>query len=210
MSTVFPDIATGDLRTQYPVQQTGEAALLASRTAVLHQEVRILQVETGELRSSGFELELDEATRAALKRRAVDLLADARNAGLSWRDVARIVGVSVPAVQKWRRGEGIDPANHTALARLVALLDILRADLIDDPVSWLETDVQTGVHLSKVDMLAGGRYDLVRELASDRGEQGGVEDALDRFDPTWRTTYVDDRFEVFEAADGNLSIRPRW
>lgn len=210
MSTVFADIPTGDLQSQYPVRQTGEAALLASRSAALHQEVRILQVETGELRLSGFELELEEAARAGLRRRAVDLLADARDAGFSWRDVARIVGVSVPAVQKWRRGEGIDPGNHTALARLVGLLGILRHDLIDDPVSWLETDVQTGVHLSKMDLLAAGRFDLVRELASDRGEHAGVEDVLSRFDPQWRSRYVDDQFEVFVAADGDLSIRPRW
>jgi len=178
--------------------------------ATLHQHVRVLQAETGELRQKGFSRALDEATRVKQKQATTGLLAALRDAGFAWRDVARIVGVSVPAVQKWRRGEGIDPANHTVLARLVALLDILREDVILDPVSWLETDVRPGVHLSKMELLAAGRFDLVQEFADDRTDHAGVDAILDRFEPLWRDRFVDEHFEVFTADDGNRSIRARW
>lgn len=208
--TVFDDVATGSYESQHPLPQTLSAALLANDAAVLHQDARVVQARTGELRTRRFVAALDEATRQAERNSALTLLATLREAGFSWRDVARIVGVSVPAVQKWRRGEGLDPANHSALARLSALLGKMRDDLIDDPVSWLETDVRPGVHLSKVDLLTAGRFDLVLELVSDRGDDAGVDSVLDRFDPEWQEKYVDEQFEVFEAEDGNMSIRARW
>jgi len=208
--TVFDDIVTGRYESQHALPQTLSAALMAYEAAVRYQDARAAQVQTGELRTRGFLAALDEATLLAERSTALKLLTGLREAGFSWRDVARIVGVSVPAVQKWRRGEGLEPANHTALARLVALVGIMRGDYIDDPVSWLETDVRRGVHLSKVELLVAGRFDLVLELASDRGDDGGVDEVLDRFDVDWRERYVDEQSEVFEAEDGNMSIRARW
>lgn len=49
--------------------------------------------------------------RTAAAERAKDsvasMLSDLADLGFARRDIARLVKVSVPAVQKWRRGEGV-------------------------------------------------------------------------------------------------------
>ncbi|MGO1177876.1 MAG: hypothetical protein ACTIME_15300 [Cellulosimicrobium funkei] len=129
---------------------------------------------------------------------------------MAWRDVARLVGVSVPAVQKWRRGAGMTGENRLRLAGVVALLRCLERKMINAPVSWLEMPVLSDVSVTAMDMLAVDRVDLVLELATDDPILGHDRTrVLDEFEPRWRETRVDDKFEVFEASDGLLSIRPR-
>jgi len=151
-----------------------------------------------------------DAQRAAAMADGSTLLGKLSDAGMAWRDVARLVGVSVAAVQKWRRGEGITGANRLKLAGIVAVLQCLHEEMINEPVSWLEMPVHAGVALTSVDLMAAGRYDLVLELAD--GEHSPAETTiavLDEFDPHWRDTRVDETFEVFVADDGIPSIRPR-
>lgn len=128
---------------------------------------------------------------------------------MAWRDVARLLRVSVPAVQKWRRGEGMSGANRLRLARVVAALDMLKQYLISEPVSWLEMPIKEGVALTRLDLLVGNRFDLALELVSDGDEPIVVDPILDEFDPTWRESRVDTAFELFVADDGVVSIRPR-
>jgi transcriptional regulator with XRE-family HTH domain len=129
--------------------------------------------------------------------------------GLSWTDIARIVGVSVPAVQKWRRGAGITGENRLRLARLAALLEILERYLIAEPCSWLEMPVITGVSVSGMDLLEADRYDLVLELARGEVAPGDRSSILDEFASDWRESRVDDAFEIVTANDGRLSIQAR-
>jgi len=143
-------------------------------------------------------------------RDGASLLAELGEKGMAWRDVARLVGVSVPAVQKWRRGEGITGANRLKLAGISALLTCLEEQMITEPVSWLEIPVRDRVAVCPLDLMVAGRHDIVLELASD--EHASVEttnEVLDEFDPDWQTTRVDDQFEVFIASDGVRSVRPR-
>lgn len=129
---------------------------------------------------------------------------------MAWRDVARLVNVSVPAVQKWRRGDGMTGENRFRLAGVLALLVCLENKMVNQPVSWLEMPVLRDVSVSAMDLIAADRYDLVLELAADvTADEGQRIQALDEFDPAWRATRVDEKFEVFEAEDGILSIRPR-
>ncbi|WP_454299557.1 hypothetical protein [Salana multivorans] len=136
------------------------------------------------------------------------LLERLRNAGFAWRDVARLVGVSVPALQKWRRGDGVTPANRDRLARLVAVTEVLVSLGYQDPVAWLEMPVSEGVALSPMDILAGASVESVVRLASATVESE-VQLILDGFDPEWRAKYHDDGFEVYRATDGVPSIRAR-
>jgi len=187
-----------------------ESAAAVAEVADLHRSVRDLGPRTAELRRSALLRHWEELQRSAVSRDGRSLLTELGEAGMAWRDVARLAGVSVPAVQKWRRGEGITGANRLKLAGIVALLNFLRENMIDEPVSWLEIPVRTGVGVCALDLLVAGRYDLVLELSSD--EYSSLETAtevLDEFDPDWRTTRVNDQFEVYIASDGVPSIRPR-
>lgn len=205
------DVRTGGVSpfSNVPLPRTESAATVA-QAADLVRTVRDLGPRTAELRRAALTNRLEELQRAAVNRDGRTLLAELGDAGLAWRDVARLAGVSVPAVQKWRRGEGITGANRLKLAGIVALLSYLRDNMIDEPASWLEIPVRPGVAVSAMDLLIAGRYDLALELASD--EYASLEtttDVLDEFDPDWRTTRVDEHFEVYIASDGIPAIRPR-
>ncbi|UPL10343.1 hypothetical protein [Microbacterium sufflavum] len=152
--------------------------------------------------------DLEARQQEAAARDGGELLADLGNSGLAWRDVARLAGVTVPAVQKWRRGEGMSGARRLALARIVALLNILGEHFISDPASWLEMPVKEGVAVSRLELLIQGRFDLVLLLIAD-GTAPAVEidRVLDEYDPDWRSSLVDDQFESFLASDGVVSIR---
>lgn len=204
------DIATGGIRPfeSVPIPATASAAL-AARTQTLHRTVSDLQADTAALRRASLLELLGDRQRTVAARSGVELLRELSGAGTAWRDVARLMAVSVPAVQKWRRGEGITGANRLKLARLVALLDVLGDKMVSEPVSWLEMPVKEGVAASRMDLLVAGRYDLVLELATDEYTSIPVDEVLDQFDPEWRARFVDEHFETFVADDGVVSIRPR-
>jgi transcriptional regulator with XRE-family HTH domain len=126
--------------------------------------------------------------------------------GFAWRDVARLIGVSVPAVQKWRRGEGATGENRARLASLLAACDLISEHyLVEDIATWFEVPLVVGVPVTPLDLYAAERVHLVFEHAV-----GSVdpERLLTAFDPEWREHYRSN-FEVFRAADGALSLRSR-
>lgn len=120
--------------------------------------------------------------------------------------MARLVGVSVPAAQKWRRGERMTVENRHKVASLLAGCDLVSEHYgIQEVASWFEMPLQHGVPVSSVDLWAGGRPDLVFDYAS--GHTDG-DQILTAWDPEWRDRYRSD-FEGFRAGDGQLSIRPK-
>lgn len=131
------------------------------------------------------------------------------NYGFAWRDIARVVGVSVPAITKWRKGAGVTGENRLKIARLLALIDMLSDRFIDEPASWLEMPIADGVGMSRMDLLGRGRYDLVLALASTHTGDGTVESVLSETDTNWRDNLVDNAFESYVAEDGAVSIRPK-
>ncbi|TDN92219.1 hypothetical protein EV279_1737 [Microbacterium sp. BK668] len=152
--------------------------------------------------------DLDARQQEAAARDGVELLSVLSDSGLAWRDVAKLAGVTVPAVQKWRRGEGMSGARRLALARIVAMLDILGEHFVSDPASWLEMPVKDGVAISRLQLLAQGRFDLVLLLiADDTAPAVEVDRILDEYDADWRSTLIDDQFESFLASDGVVSIK---
>lgn len=147
-------------------------------------------------------------TRAAERARSSTgvLLEELAEMGFAWRDIARLVGVTVPAVQKWRRGESATGENRARLASLLAACDLIGEHyMIEDLATWFEVPLVVGVPLSPLDLYAAQRVDLVFEHAVGNSDPAQL---LTAFDPDWREDYKSD-FEAFRAPDGALSLRPR-
>lgn len=151
--------------------------------------------------------QLDERAQELAAHGAKDLLEAVAARGLSWRDIAALVDVSVPAVRKWRAGGTATGENVLRMGRLLALLEWLGQEChIVDVASWLEVPLRSGVPVSRLTLLVAGRQDLL--VASLVGHETSAGDLLDAFDPGWQERFQSD-FEVFKADDGQRSIRNR-
>ncbi|GAA1805642.1 hypothetical protein [Agromyces neolithicus] len=199
---------TGD-RQPFVVRISKTRYSLVDESDVLHRQVRTLQADSAEFRRRTLMGDLEARQQVAARLDGSTILSELSDVGFSWRDIARLAQVTVPAVQKWRRGEGMSGAKRLRLAKVVALLAVLEERFIAEPTSWLEMPVRDGVGLSRIDLLAEGRFDLVLLLVSDDGNDIEVGHILDEFDADWRNRYVDDSFETFLDADGVVAIRPR-
>lgn len=191
------------------IPRTRTSAEILDRVEVLHRQASDIASSAAALRRRGLLNELEDRQQNVSAQSGLDLLATLSDAGFAWRDVARLAQVSVPAVQKWRRGDGMAGANRYRMAKVVALMEVLANHFVDDPVSWLEMPVKDEVALSRMDLLADGRFDLVLELISDDGNPVSASLVLDEYAPNWRRDFVDSDFETFTASDGIVSIRPR-
>lgn len=177
-------------------EHSEKARSLVTRVAVLKQDAT-------ETHSQALKNELDVLTTHRTRSTALDLLALLSDQGFAWRDIARMLGVSVPAIQKWRRGEKISGDNRFKLAQLVAAQDLIASRFeIRDIESWFETPI-SGAPITPTDIWAAGDVQLVFDYAS-----GLIapEEVLNKFDPEWRTKY-DSPFETFLGEDGIRSIR---
>lgn len=205
------DVVTGShfpfARVEIP--RTSSTANTLDRIEVLHRQVGDLHLDTAGLRRQGLMRELGARREVVAGTKGVDLLDVVADAGFAWRDIARLAQVSVPAVQKWRRGEGMSGPNRYRMAKIVALLDVLANHFVNEQASWLEMPVREGVALSRMDLLFENRFDLVLELVSEDGDPEAATSVLDEFAPNWRESLVDNSFETFVAADGIVSIRPK-
>lgn len=140
------------------------------------------------------------------KRPALELLEALSDYGFSWRHIAQMVGVSVPAIRKWRKGQRVSPDSHRELAAVKAIVQMVQENyLVPEVASWFEMPILKGVSVTPVDLFSADQPDLVFEHA--RG-QVDPEEILTKLDPNWRETYAS-AFEVFEASDGNYSIKPK-
>ena len=167
-------------------------------------EVRVLHEQYGDLHQRSHDVEWRAATAARAKSGVNTLLNDLAGLGFAWRDIARLVGVSVPAVQKWRIGEKASGESRKRLASLLAACDII-ADhyMVEEIASWFEVPLSSSAPITPIDLYADDRADLVFEFASGHSDPEAL---LTQFSPDWRELYRSD-FEVFEASDGNYSIR---
>lgn len=139
------------------------------------------------------------------------LLNQLADLGFAWRDIAKMIGVSVPAIQKWRRGDGLSGENARKLASLVAGCGVIEKfnPVITDVGMWFEVPIVDEAPVTPIDLWATGNQQLVFEHALvDASSKVDPYDTMDSFDPNWRETYRSD-FETFRAGDGELSIRMR-
>jgi transcriptional regulator with XRE-family HTH domain len=179
---------------------------LVKRVAGLRDRIQLTSSDAQNLHREINESDLDRRTGFKVRAGIPVLLAEvARQRGMSWSDLAEMVGVSVQAVRKWRRGEPAAGEHRLALARLAAFIELLSEMSIDDPVGWMEVPLKPGFGVRGLDLYAAGRIDLLLEWAEMRID---VDRLLDSFALGWRETYKLE-YETFEAADGQLSIRRR-
>jgi len=174
------EVVTEPAPTRTIADLVDEAASLGARAGLLVQDATQLHDETNQLHAET----LDELLRARATELAakpvVDLVGTLGDAGFSWRDVGRLVGVSVPALRKWRHGEPATGENRLRVARLAALSELLEDKaMIADPASWLEVPVVEDVPICGLDLLAARREDLVFRLALHHGVD--PESILDEF-----------------------------
>lgn len=195
---------------RFPLEEaTGSSAMALSRDyADLRERVVDLgaNITQGHRQALSFELQERASKKAKLAPiRLLEELGDQQ--GLSWRAVAKLLGVTVQSIRKWRMGDAISGENRERLACLAAYLEMLNWQAgIQDPASWLETPIVSGVPLTPIDAYARGELPLLLEYSCDRVSGEAL---LSAVDPEWRRSYQESRWEVFEAEDGNLSIRAR-
>ncbi|MFT8532155.1 hypothetical protein [Bifidobacterium aquikefiri] len=184
--------------------ETGKAAAqFTQQVGGGRSEVRVLHNDFDALHKDALGIEWRTITADQAKADAPAMLEDLANLGFAWRDISRLLKVSVPAIQKWRRGGGVSGDNRKRIAGLLAACELIKAHyMVDDIASWFEMPLST-VPITPIDLYANERPDLVFEYA---GGQVDPEALLTEYDPEWREKYRSD-FEVFKASDGNRSIR---
>ena len=177
--------------------------VLADQAGFLRQGVGVLTQDVAQVHGDLLQIQLESRTEEAAKRASADLLSELADLGFSWTAIARIVGVSIPSIRKWRHGETATGENRRKLARLVALVGVLESDhSISDVTSWLDIPL-AGSNFTGIDVLANGRLSDVVEYAAEHIESTEL---LDRALPTWRDA-PHNQFEVYQAGDGELAIR---
>ena len=183
------------------------AGELIPRVSSLRVRSDILNADATELGTEVFLLNLAE--RAAVQERhgVRTMLESLAAAGLSWTLMSRVLGVSIPAIRKWRLGEGASPESRHAVAELAALLEMLKEQfMIEDPAAWLEIPL-AGTSKTVADVVAANRLDLVFDYAS--AWISSPQQLLDRFAPAWREELAARKYETYVVPDGGLAIRRR-
>ena len=152
---------------------------------------------------------LETEVRIGSVRRAREplggLLDHLSDLGFSWRCIARVLGISVPALRKWRLGGRATGENRRRLATVVAFCDVARSRChVSDVAGWLETPLHADAPVTGADLVAENRFDLILRLARDQGSD--PEAVLDDFEPDWRDRYSSP-VEVFAGPDGMPGLR---
>lgn len=178
---------------------------LRNQTMILAADTTHLHRIADEQHSDQLDAELRTTAQARSKETLESLLEQLSDLGFSWRDIARVVGVSIPALRKWRLGGSATGDNRQRVAMLVALCDIAHSRFhLTNVAGWLETPLDAQAPLTGLDMLAGGRFDLVLRLVRDWGSDPQA--VLDEFEPGWRDRYATS-VEVFAGPDGMPGLR---
>jgi transcriptional regulator with XRE-family HTH domain len=181
-------------------------APLTESVGSITNNTKILHDDASELHSNVLLLEWKQRTSNQVRLDMQTLLSSLADLGFSWRDIAHMIGVSVPAVQKWRQGGSAKGESRTNAAALLAAVEMIKHHyLVLDVASWFESPVVLGAPLTPMDIYAKNRADKVFQLASGNAHPESV---LDEVAPGWRDKYRSE-YEVFRANDGELSLRQR-
>lgn len=204
------DDSTGGSEVQLapPIPETTTSyQSLSEYAGFLRNRVRFISRDVEVLHRDLDQRGLDERASEFKDRRTLELLNGLNEMGFSWRDIARMTGVSVPAVQKWRKGEATSGENHKRLMVLTAVMYKLQNDhMVPDVETWADMPIVTGVPITAIDLISASREDLVLELAADHRTNEAV---LDEFSADWRDQYRSD-YVVVESSDGIMSIVPSF
>lgn len=180
------------------------AARLTSEIGGNRSVARTLHEDFDDLHKRIHDVEWRTASAERGKASVMSMLTHLADLGFAWRDIARLVNVSVPAVQKWRKGEKTSGDSRIRIASLLAACDLITSHyMVDEIASWFEMPLSSSAPVTPITLYAASRADLVFEFASGHADPEAL---LSEFEPDWRERYRSD-FEVFVAGDGNSSIR---
>lgn len=166
-----------------------------------HNRAEASRLKNGHRES--FAESLDVHVRDVLKQSLGDALEElAETWGVAWADVARMVGVSVPALRKWRTSGNASGENVRRVAEVVAFLRILREVGIAEPASWISVPCVRGYTVTPRHLYTPESSAVLIDMASSSIDPVTV---LDELSPLWKDTYSSD-FEVVTAEDGEVAI----
>jgi hypothetical protein len=189
-----------------PSETRPSVSAITEGIGFLRSQTRSLHDDVGSLHRESQFAEWRNRTNQRARSSVQEMLNELADLGFAWRDLARLVGVSVPAIQKWRRGEGTTGENRRKVASLLAACDMITEHYgIQEVASWLEMPLQEDVPVTPLDLWVAERVDLVFDFASGHVDS---EELLTSWDNNWHEKYHSD-FEVSEAGDGQLAIRRR-
>jgi transcriptional regulator with XRE-family HTH domain len=210
-TTLSPNVTTGADGEPPPSAQLQRTKTIEELARELTEEsgywrnrAAIVTGDAADVHHRSFWVQLDARVASLVKRDPAELLDQLADTGFAWRDIARMIGISVPALRRWRSGERPTGDNRRAIARLLAFAQIV-ADQVFEPASWMEVPISEDAPTTPVDLYAEGFLDVVFDLAT-----GNLapEQALDTAEPGWRERYRSD-WEVAVADDGQPYIRPK-
>lgn len=165
----------------------------------------------GEVHEAHGEVLKDDLTDRTVEKskKSVPQLLDELTAerGMGWSDIAEVVGVSVSAVRKWRKGGSASPQSRWKLARIATFLDVLEEKLlVEDPAAWMEMEfsLEPGYCIRPIDLYLEGHVTGLIELADQRLTTAEI---LDRVRPNWRQNRS--QHEVYVDSTGERAIRLR-
>jgi transcriptional regulator with XRE-family HTH domain len=188
------------------ISQTRALSLDADYARTVHDMVGgDVRERQGEAR----EQYMADCTREKAAKSVAELLEElTAERGMGWSDIAEVLGVSISAIRKWRKGGDASPASRVKLARYAALLDVLEEKApIADPAGWMELNLPLtpGYFIRPLDLYLDGHQDALMDLAERRLDDAAQ--VLDAVRPGWRDARSD--FEVFLDVDGQRSVRRR-
>ncbi len=207
LTTVDQGTASAGITPAPTLPETGlpSVSQLREHAGVLDTQASLLRADTSELHGDLVMREWGVKTTELVRLDVPQLLAELADLGFAWRSIAQLIGVSVPAVQKWRRGGSVSGESRTNTAAVVAACRLIEESYVVFGLArWFECPILPGVPVTPLDLYISKKINLVFLLASGKTDPVQV---LDVFDPDWRDTYRSE-FEVFQADDG-VALRRR-
>ncbi len=208
-TSMRPTAPTTGIQAPHPPAATSADQVfdLTESAGSLRSEAKFLHEGTSALHQTALFQEWQQLTNLRARTAPLVLLEALADLGFSWRDVAGMLDVSVPAVQKWRRSGGVTGPNRRKIASLLALCDLVGSRYhVQEIASWFEMPISSDAPTTPIDLYAEGRVAILLDHAS--GHSTDPEQLMNAYDPSWRERFRSD-FEVYQEADGNLSIRPK-
>lgn len=177
---------------------------IAARAGQVRNSISLVNNDAAELQHEAVHVQLDIRTAHLARQEPTMLLEQLSDMGFAWRDISRMVGVSVPALRRWRSGELPSGEHRRGIAQLLAFAETIRDEhMIFEPASWMEVPISGNAPITPIDLYATHHLDTVFDLAS---EHCTPEEALDQAEPGWREKYRSD-WAVDATDDGQPYIR---
>lgn len=183
-----------------------EAHDIAEESGHFRSVTDVVSDDWADVHHRAFSVQLETRTVKLSRQPPRELLNELSVLGFGWGDLARMFGVTVPALRRWRQGESPTGSHRRDIAQLVAFIQILQEDhLVADIAKWMEIPIVSGAPITAIDLYSNHRLNLLLDFASDHLDPESV---MTSFEPDWREHYRSD-FEIIIAEDGIPSIRQK-